>query len=487
MEAGKPERALARLVRVLERRNVDDDDSFRVMDLAREAAAQCRSPRLKMTALLLAGDLEGVERYAYSNREAAVLSALAGVGDRRRLADALLEAGDVGHAALVLDDLGANREAAQAWTAFSERAAQLDERYLREVGRLRAALAMDREHRSDETTADVDAAARALEILGDDFARRGREDRAYDCYATAVTALDRSYVRLPVIQEKLRKLANCCLLPAFVCQIDAELIDVALSSHQHARAELIARRALEYAESWQPGWVDYFKAISRGREADELKPNTSDTLPIFVDRAIRNDVMELETIADPAVMLGRVVLDRHYSNSDRRLAGGLRLHLHLSAEESWGEDEVVRFVEALGRMSASVAEAIIGTYLAHPSAKVRAAVARAASPHSRRSLGWLAKLGADAERSVREAAAEALASHRAASSLPGLVDLWASAHTEAVRNGVARALVALRRHGAPLYGVPSGDEFDRLVESREAGDREATMRLLAQVRQMTAE
>ncbi|MBT8493224.1 MAG: hypothetical protein KJO07_09225, partial [Deltaproteobacteria bacterium] len=180
MEAGKPEEALRRLVRVLERRSVDDGDSFRAIELAREAATLCHSPRVKMTAHLLAGDLDAVERYAYSNREAAVLSALVGVGDRRRLAEALLEAGDVGHAALVLDDLGANREAGQAWMAFSERAALADSPYLREVGRLRAALAAEREGSSDETTAAVDAAARALELLGDDYASRGREDRAYD-------------------------------------------------------------------------------------------------------------------------------------------------------------------------------------------------------------------------------------------------------------------------------------------------------------------
>ncbi|MBT8495767.1 MAG: HEAT repeat domain-containing protein, partial [Deltaproteobacteria bacterium] len=297
----------------------------------------------------------------------------------------------------------------------------------------------------------------------------------------------RSYVRLPVIQEKLRSLAKSCLLPAFVCQIEAELIDVALASNHVARAQLIGRRALAYAESWQPAWAGYFGAISRGEDADELKPETSDTLPIFVDRAIRNDVMELETIADPAVMLGRVVLDRHYPEADRRLAGALRLHIHLHDDSEWSDDEVVRTVEALGRMSASVAEPIVGSFLDHCSPRVRAAVARAASPFSRRALGWLAKLGADPDKSVREAAASSLAAHRAPSSLPGLIDLWAGAHSDSVRAGVARALVALRRHGAAIYGVPCGEDFDRLVESRERGDRDATSRLLAQVRELSAD
>jgi len=84
---------------------------------------------------------------------------------------------------------------------------------------------------------------------------------------------------------------------------------------------------------------------------------------------------------------------------------------------------------------------------------------------------------------VREAAAQAIAEHRSPSSLACLISLWESARSEAIGDAAARAMAELRKRGAPELGVPSGDDFDRLVASRESSEPQQLERLLAQVRQ----
>ena len=452
------------------------------MELAREAAGTCVSPRLQMTAWLLAGDLDELERHAHGNHEAALFCALAGVGNEQALAAALSSVGFFGYAALVYERAQLDSEAAAAWTSFYDRAAAAGERYLREIARLRAARARARLSDVRGSDPEVDGAARALEVLGDSYCRSGREHRAYDCYAAAAAGLDRNYVRLPTIHDKLRKLVGDCLIPAFVCQFEAELVDAELAARHGARAQLLAKRALAYSETWQPQWVSYFRRAAGGERLELADDRRGLSLRDHVDRTVEADVLEFEARDDPALLFGWVLVDRRYDERDRRLAGALRLRLH-THEGDWADDEVVKVVEACARMSASVAQVVVEGYLEHPSPRVRIAVARAAPRDSRRALEWLRKLGGDASRDVREAVAQALSEHRSAASIAGQIALWETARSGAVGDGAIRALADIRRYGAPDLGVPKGEAFDQLVLSRATPEPQQLERLLAQVRQ----
>lgn len=466
---------------ILERREVADDLSRRGMELAAEAASGCASPRVQMTAWLLAGDLDQLERHAHGNLEAATLCALAGVGDRETVGDALRASARYGHAALVFDDAGLHDKAAHSWLEFQQLAAAGGNRYLKGVGRLREARARARADSEQGPSPILDSAARALEVLADSFVQGGREDRAYQCYAAAAAYLDRGYMRWPVLQSKLRDLAVDCLLPAFVCQVEAELVANAISAKHHARAEILAKRAQAYAESWQPHWAKYFSGI---RGASLGTPPRTPEVPIYEysPRGLEMDILEFETRADPSVLLGWALLDRSLSERDRRLAGALRLHLHLH-EGEWADDETVRFIEACSRMSGRVAEALIERFVDHASPRVREAAVVAAPTDSRRALGWLRTLGGDSSRSVREAAAHAIAKHRSASSIVALITMWETARSEQIADATVKALAEIRRVGAPQLGVPRADDFDRLLESRTRSSSEQIGQLVAQVRQ----
>jgi len=482
LDRDRAEDALRRLVVVLERRHLDDDDSRAAMELARAAAGRCSSPRVQMTAWLLAGELGELERLAHGNHEAAMLCAVAGVGSRSEIAETLLAAGYPGHAALLYEDAGLAEPAVAAWNALHARAAAAGERYIRDAARLRAAQAEARARGARGADSGIDGGARALEVLGDSFTKGCREHRAYECYMLAAAALDGGYVRQPVVHEKLRRLVADCLIPAVVCQLEAQIIEDAMAARHVARAQLLAKRALAYADDWQPRWSPCFRRATSGKPMDVPDELRGESFASYAERALRGDLLSFEAGGDPAILFGLILLDRTHSERDRRLAGALRLHFHTHEDASWADDEVVKVVEACGRMSASVSEAVLEGYATHSSPRVRMAVAKSSPRSSRRALEWLARLGGDPSREVREAAAEALCEHRSPTSLSCLISLWESARSEAISDAAAKAIAELRRWGAPELGVPSGDDFDRLVASRQGSDPQQLERLLAQVR-----